>query len=53
MTAFVESMLKESNGFTEPHDGVGQSCWVAEDKVEYPTNEQGQYGYYPVNHFLM
>jgi hypothetical protein len=53
MTAFVESMLKESNGFAEPHDGVGQSGWVAKDKVEHPANEQGQYGNHPVIHFLM
>jgi hypothetical protein len=32
---------------------VGQFGWVAKDKVEKPTNEQGQYGNHPVIHFLM
>jgi hypothetical protein len=52
MTAFVESLLKESNGLAEPHNGVGQLGWVAKDNIEHPANEQGQYSSDPVIHFL-
>lgn len=51
MISFVESMLKEGDGLAEPHNGVGQLGWVAKDKVEHPTNEQGQYSSDPVIHF--
>jgi hypothetical protein len=31
MTPLVEVVFKESNGFAEPHNGVGQFGWVAKE----------------------
>jgi hypothetical protein len=37
-------VFEESDGFAKPHHRVGQSGWVAKEKVEQPSYKQGHYG---------
>ena len=39
----VERVLAQANGPSEPYDGVWEPLGVAEQEVENPSEQQGQY----------
>ena len=43
---FVQTTLAKGNHLAKAHHGMGQPCRVAQEQVEEPAEEQGQYDEY-------